>query len=105
MGHPQIKAPQITNFRLPVQSANTCVIYAVLLYITFPDISPLPLFTPARTIHAYLGGLSTLKLIWQVIAVLHILESLYTLSLCKRHRTGFVVGVRLFIHPKLTRTN
>ncbi|KIM89323.1 hypothetical protein PILCRDRAFT_61272 [Piloderma croceum F 1598] len=93
-----IKAPQITDFRLPANSAITCVVYAILLYITFPDISPSPLFTPARTIHACLGGLSTLKLIWQVTAVVHILESLYTLSLCKRHRTGFVVGTVYFLN-------
>jgi len=86
-----IKTPQITDFRLPTQSAVTCVCCVVLLYITFPYISPSPLFTPARIIHASLGGLS-MKLVWQVIFIVHILESLYTLSLCKRHRTGFVVG-------------
>ena len=64
---------------------NTCIFYTVLLYITFPDISPSPLFTPAHTIHACLSGLLTLKLIWQITTVIHILEGLYMLSLCERH--------------------
>ena len=40
-----------------------------------------------------------------VIAVVHTLESLYTFSLCKSHRTGFVVGVSsglILIYTKLT---
>ncbi|KIM75211.1 hypothetical protein PILCRDRAFT_98998 [Piloderma croceum F 1598] len=33
-----------------------------------------------------------------VTAVVHILEGLYTLSLCKRHQTGFVVGTVYFLN-------
>ena len=96
MGPSKIKAPQISSFRLPVNSAVTIVVYAWFLYLTYPDISPSPLFFPARTISLWVGGFSTLRRIWQGILAVHLLESLYTFSLCKKHRTGFVVGVGLF---------
>lgn len=73
----------------------------LLLYLTYPDISPSPLFIPARTISAWTGGFLTLKLIWLSLAVIHILESFYTLSLCKKHQTGFVVGVRVFLYASI----
>jgi len=87
-----IKTPQITSFRLPAKAAGTPVLYASLLYLTYTDINPSALFVPARAINTWIGGYSTMKLVWQGLVVIHALESLYTLSLCKRHRTGFVVG-------------
>ena len=103
--HSKIKAPQISSFRLPAKSAFTIVLYAWLLYLTYPDISPSSLFTPARTIGLWVGGFSTLKRIWQGIFAVHFLESLYTLSLCKKHQTGFAVGVSLFDYACLCRTS
>jgi len=88
-----IQAPQISTFVLPRNAALTALLIAFLSYCTwFPRSHPSPLFVPAHAIFSAVGGDFTLKLIWCLGALVHVLESVYTYSLCKRHRTGFVVG-------------
>lgn len=95
---PQIKAPQITSYRWPRRANSTILIYAIMLYITFPDAVPKsPLFQPARAINAAIGGSNTMLRIWQAWFGIHFLEALYTLSLCRRHSTPLVTGVRTLI--------
>jgi len=93
-----IKAPQISTFVLPKGLAVTGGMIACLCYCTFfPRGHPSPLFTPAHTIFSAIGGDFTLKLIWGFMVITHTLESVYTYTLCKKHRTGFVVGASYVI--------
>jgi len=86
-----IKAPQITSIRFPSTSMFSIAFYLTLLYLTYPNISTSTLFDPARAVSAHIGGYSTMKMAWQGTSIIHALESLYILSLCKKH-TGFVLG-------------
>ena len=58
---------------------------AVLIGLTF---SSQPYALSARS---YLE--LPIKLGWGLLVVTHILESIYTAYLCRKHQTGFVVGV------------
>jgi hypothetical protein len=69
------------------------------LYLTFvPDESPSPWFTPARKILGALGGSRAVTAFWAILGSAHVLESIYTFTLCRKH-TGFVVGVSLLVYP------
>lgn len=69
------------------------MVVSTLLYLSLsPATSASPLFLPAQMIQALIG-VTAINLTFYIIAVAHILESLYTLSLCRRHNTGFNVGV------------
>ena len=61
----------------------------------FPKTGWPVLFGLARFLFSVVGGASTMKLIWAFAISAHLLESCYVALLCKRHRTGFVVGVRV----------
>lgn len=71
---------------------------AALIYTTFapapgsPNYSPL--YAPAHILLANLPSWM-LTFSWTILVVTHSLESLYTLALCRKHRTGFVLGVSL----------
>jgi len=85
-----IKAPQITTFRLPMgwgAPAGIILFYGPLLCIAYPDFS-----IHARTLSDAVGGFPTVLRVLQITAVAHVLESIYTVLLCKRHRTPFYVG-------------
>ncbi|KZP23904.1 hypothetical protein FIBSPDRAFT_910027 [Athelia psychrophila] len=87
-----IKAPRITNFRLAPGSFRPLPGYAILAYLSYPDYSPSPLMTPSRVINAFVGGWSTVQYgIWAAV-ISHVLEALYTLSLCIKAKTGFKVA-------------
>ncbi|KAH8105158.1 hypothetical protein BXZ70DRAFT_919606 [Cristinia sonorae] len=94
------RAPQISTFRLPRNALITATLIAALIYTTF---APTPssssysvLFAPATAIrsvvpHSFILGS------WYFMVVTHSLEALYTFSLCKKHRTGFVVGAQFVV--------
>ncbi len=91
----QIKAPHITTFRFPttVNTWITLLIAGSLLYIGFSPSHPeSPLYLPGRIARSYIG--SYFKPVFWSFTGVHVLESLYTLHLCRKHHTGLVVGVR-----------
>jgi len=93
-----IKAPRITDFRLAPDSFRVIGLYAMLAYLSYPNYSPSPLMAPSRVINAFVGGWSTVQYgVWTLV-VIHILESLYTLSLCIKAKTGFRVGFLYVLH-------
>ena len=98
----QIEVPKITTFRLGVPKGNSIALtigitflVAFMWYIFLAPInSTSPFFLPANIVRSYLG-LRAVELGMGFIVLCHFLESLYTFSLCRKHCTGFFVGVRL----------
>ncbi|THG96528.1 hypothetical protein EW026_g5322 [Hermanssonia centrifuga] len=95
-----MKAPHITSFTVPPGLWRTALMMLALIYTTFspsPSSSPfdLPwvpvLVYPATWIRTALPS-GSLAWIWGFMISVHALESLYTLSLCRKHHTGVVVG-------------
>ncbi|KAF8634673.1 hypothetical protein AX15_000774 [Amanita polypyramis BW_CC] len=82
-----IKAPHITSFEAPLPEGYwVLVAVGALSFLTFfPDT---PLTKPVINVL----GLSTVQRAFQITLAMHALETLYTLSLCRRHKTSFVVG-------------
>jgi hypothetical protein len=90
----QLKVPQISTFRLPPGAAISAGLIMLLCYCTyFPRDSDSLLFRPARSLWTMIGGDRALRIAWAVLLIPHALESLYTFTLCRRHRTGLVTGV------------
>ncbi|KAH9847773.1 hypothetical protein C2E23DRAFT_863142 [Lenzites betulinus] len=95
-----VPAPQITSFSLNNEAWYSVGMITCLIYTTFapgpgsPNYSPL--FQPA---HLLLSNLPSwmLTFSWSLLIVLHGLESLYMLHLCRKHRTGFVVGAQYWL--------
>ncbi|PBL02558.1 hypothetical protein ARMGADRAFT_1072014 [Armillaria gallica] len=90
-----IKAPHITTFRFPttVNTWITLLIAGSLLYIGFSPSHPeSPLYLPGRIARSYIGSYFK-PVLWSFTGV-HVLESLYTLHLCRKHHTGLVVGAQ-----------
>lgn len=52
------------------------------------------MFGPGRALNALVGGPKVVNAILAFMLVMHALESLYTLSLCRRHKTPFAVGAQ-----------
>ncbi|KAI0370804.1 hypothetical protein BV20DRAFT_966331 [Pilatotrama ljubarskyi] len=93
-------APQITSFRFHTKMLYTATLMAFLIYTTYapaPD-SPSysPVFAPANTLRSIVPSWA-LTVSWSMVIVLHGLESLYTLHLCRKHRTGFLVGLQYWL--------
>jgi hypothetical protein len=88
-----LKVPQISTFRLPPGAAISAGLIMLLCYCTyFPRDSDSLLFRPARSLWTMIGGDRALRIAWAVLLIPHALESLYTFTLCRRHRTGLVTG-------------
>lgn len=92
---PQVPAPQITKFTVSRLWLMPVGLMSLLTYVTLsPPLSgtvPSYLY-PGSLIRDVVGDWA-IKLSWQVVVVLHGLESLYTVTLVKRHKTPFMVGV------------
>ncbi|KAI8977763.1 hypothetical protein BD414DRAFT_495566 [Trametes punicea] len=95
-----VPAPQITSFRFVSRMLQTGLLVILLVYTTFspaPDsLNYSPVFAPAHTLRTITPPW-TLKFSWSLVAFFHTLESFYTLWLCKKHRTPFLVGVQYWI--------
>ncbi|EIW52586.1 uncharacterized protein TRAVEDRAFT_155352 [Trametes versicolor FP-101664 SS1] len=95
-----VPAPQITSFRFSRNMAYMAAMVAALIYTTFapapgsPNYSPL--YAPAHILLANLPSW-VLTFSWTILVVTHSLESLYTLALCRKHRTGFVLGAQYIL--------
>jgi hypothetical protein len=87
----QIKAPKITSFEMPTTygfiSAFVCTAILYLHFIQKPSYFFLGNASAQHTVQLVLKFSA-----WPIL-VAHILESLYTFSLCWKHSTGFLVGV------------
>jgi Domain of unknown function (DUF4499) len=93
----QTKAPQITSFRLPLYALSSASVLAILAYFAFAPVdkmeSPSLLFITAQLVHSLIGSKLFSYLFYAILGV-HALESVYAYILCRRHQTGFFVGVR-----------
>lgn len=91
---PQIKAPKITTFKVP---EGIAVATAVVAFTWYTYLAPFnttsPFFIPANFVRSYVGFLPVQLSVGSIV-LSHVLESLYTFSLCRKHSTGFLVGVR-----------
>ncbi|TFK71033.1 hypothetical protein BDN72DRAFT_838276 [Pluteus cervinus] len=87
-----IKAPKISTFQLSPKDAITSTILVFILI--FPGLCPSesasPFFALGIAARDYIGQKVATGLLY-TIAVIHILETAYTLSLCRKH-TGLLVG-------------
>ncbi|KAI0773104.1 hypothetical protein BD413DRAFT_603516 [Trametes elegans] len=95
-----VPAPQISSFRLNSKMWYTAVLMVWLIYSTFAPTPDSPnysaLYAPANALRAILPqGMFTFA--WSLVFGFHGLESLYTLYLCKKHRTPFFVGLQYWL--------
>ncbi|CDO76844.1 hypothetical protein BN946_scf185033.g41 [Trametes cinnabarina] len=95
-----VPAPQITSFRYTPKMLQTGIPLALLIYTTFsptpnsPNYSPL--FAPADYIRSIIPPWM-ITFSWGLVVSFHWLESFYTLYLCKKHRTPFIVGLQYWL--------
>ncbi|OBZ73308.1 hypothetical protein A0H81_06761 [Grifola frondosa] len=91
------RAPQITTFRMTPRVLQTATLISLLIYTTFSPTPSSPLysslFAPGYALQSALSPW-VIPSTWGFMSIVHALESLYTLSLCKKHRTGFIVGAQ-----------
>ena len=71
--------------------AAVALVAPVAFYTYAPKDSSSLLYLPVKFTYPYLGRIP--EVIWKIIAVLHVLEAFYTARLCRKHQTGFIVGV------------
>ncbi|KAF8914604.1 hypothetical protein CPB85DRAFT_1297405 [Mucidula mucida] len=88
-----IKAPHITTFQFPEFSAPIgfiTVYVAAVLYLKFaPAEGNSVWWVPAQLAHSYPYVPGVVNFLFYGTTVTHILESLYTFSLCRKHYTPF----------------
>jgi drug/metabolite transporter (DMT)-like permease len=103
----QIKSPRISSLSLPRNALSTLsfTLFFVFLYFT-PAQSPSTshLLLLANTLQSLLGSFLISFTFWTLVTA-HILESLYTLYICRNHSTGIVLGVStsvFHLHLNLT---
>ena len=94
---PQIRAPQVTEFSLSNTYTTTAVAVTFLVYCTLAaEYASAPeyasLVAPGNLVLSYLPSWS-LQFSWGMVVVCHSLEALYVGHLCRKHRTGLIVGV------------
>ncbi len=92
----QVKAPQVTSFRFHPHMLTTLAAVSFLVYSTYaPSMKHTEyahLFAPGNVVLSYSPPWMT-QFAWGLVVFFHGLESLYVANLCKKHRTGLVVGV------------
>ncbi|KAF7340790.1 DUF2470 domain-containing protein [Mycena sanguinolenta] len=103
MADPAQKSP-IHSFQLPPDGLLKAVpFFTVVSYGAF---APSPtsvagslasLFAPAQLLRSYILSQKTFGYILWIVIGLHGLESLYTLSLCVRHKAPFMVSLKYWI--------
>ncbi|TEB35262.1 hypothetical protein FA13DRAFT_1728057 [Coprinellus micaceus] len=91
-----IKAPKVDTFIFPGRRAFNAGIFLTPLYLSFlapSDTSTSPLLLPVALARQYLGE-RQIAIAFYITLTAHVLESLYTFSLCWKHSTPFVVGLQ-----------
>jgi len=94
------RAPQITNFQLPLNTLISSALIGSLVYVTFAPLSSSPSYSPLYLVaNIVRDNIPTwfVKSCWIFVGVTHALEALYTYSLCKKHRTGIIVGAQYVV--------
>ncbi|KAI0795909.1 hypothetical protein C8Q75DRAFT_711225 [Abortiporus biennis] len=97
-------APQITSFRLTKEVFVTIVMIASLVLTTFAPEPSSPSYSQVFFFFVLLRNFFPSWFIigsWYFMIAVHSLEALYTLSLCKKHRTPFLVGAGYVISTLL----
>jgi len=88
-----IQAPQLKSFHLPFDAIYSAMLVLALVYFTLHLQYPTdPVFSLAGMILPHIGGQLSVWIAWATVVITHVLEAVYTFSLCKNHRTGFFVG-------------
>ncbi|KAL6306510.1 hypothetical protein BKA93DRAFT_748238 [Sparassis latifolia] len=90
-------APQVTTFHLPSDALVTVVALGCLFYTIYSPGPSSPYYSPVFKLGYWLQcNLPSWVIPSSCIfaLVVHALEAIYTFSLCKKHRTGFVVGAQ-----------
>ncbi|TCD61988.1 hypothetical protein EIP91_007652 [Steccherinum ochraceum] len=94
------RSPQIDTFHLPTTALYVGIAIGALVYTTYAPAPSSPSYSPiyagANLLRYYVPGWF-IKFSWALVYGLHSLESLYTFSLCRKHRTPFVVGAQYVI--------
>jgi hypothetical protein len=86
--------PQIKTFDFPLGAYATGILILLASYLTLAQThGDSPYFNLAHRLNRITGGSLALKIFWTTYCGMHGLEGLYALSLCRKHRTGFTVGV------------
>ncbi|KAJ7083987.1 hypothetical protein B0H15DRAFT_888730 [Mycena belliarum] len=85
-----IKSPQIKQFHFPPRGyAFNTSFYIVVPYGAFAvSNSDSPLSVVAHFMHSYVSP-KAFQIVLAVVVGIHLLESLYTLSLCRKHRASY----------------
>ncbi|KAJ3539825.1 hypothetical protein NMY22_g4561 [Coprinellus aureogranulatus] len=91
-----IKAPKIDTFIFPwrrVLRISLFITPAYILYLTPSDTSSHQLLQPVALARQYIGEKPIALAFWFTI-VAHVLESVYTASICCKHSMPFLVGLQ-----------
>ncbi|KAJ6632444.1 hypothetical protein B0H10DRAFT_1901806 [Mycena sp. CBHHK59/15] len=88
-----IKSPKVTSFYLPPRGNILAFFFwTIFPYGAFsPSDSASALVAPAQFLHSYISP-KAFKIGIAVSLGVHLLESLYTLSLCRKHKASFRVS-------------
>ncbi|KAJ6516850.1 hypothetical protein C8R47DRAFT_406702 [Mycena vitilis] len=86
-----IKSPQITSFHFPPGARGYFIAAVLYGLVPFGAFAPSTL-APAQLLNSYITQ-KTFKYVFATACVLHTFESLYTMSLCRKHRAGFSTTV------------
>jgi Domain of unknown function (DUF4499) len=93
-----VPRPQLKSFILPKQVITQAVpLLGFLIYTTYGT-------SGIQWLRDLVGGSKTITYIWWFVFITHGLESLYTLHLCRKHRTGLVNGVYYSIRSTVNST-
>ncbi|KAI0077949.1 hypothetical protein K474DRAFT_1620141 [Panus rudis PR-1116 ss-1] len=89
------RAPEITTFELPTRVYYTAPLVAFMFYTYLAPETASPSYAPLLYLaHATRSVIPWwfINASWYFMIVVHFLEALYTLRLCRKHRTPFWVG-------------
>ncbi|KAF7305449.1 DUF2470 domain-containing protein [Mycena chlorophos] len=86
-----MKPPRITVFKFPSHGKFVgFFLYSVLPYGAFAEPGPEPWLAAVPYVRQYIPAL-VFQIILGIVVAVHFVESLYTLSLCSKHRAGYEV--------------
>nr|GAT47115.1 predicted protein [Mycena chlorophos] len=96
-----LKAPQITSFKWPSTGG---LLFGIWLYTFLPygafapttTASPAAWLLPAQLIRRFISPLP-FKIAFGFTVVIHLLEGMYTLHLCRKHNAGFVLTAQYWL--------
>ncbi|KAG6875963.1 hypothetical protein C0993_006548 [Termitomyces sp. T159_Od127] len=87
-----IKIPRITSFRFPPDAFGAGFFVGAVLYLFFTPIDGRSAwYEPARLVHSMIGS-TPVTWTTYILGVTHLLETVYTYTLCRKH-TSFITGV------------